>query len=649
MDRMKKYISILAIAMCATAAMAQNDDTNREVKLEREYSPVISDAGKIQTDMEPLSKEIKKQPVEYWTTGYNAIYPEIGLTPLSVSDPQFAQQEQNRGYARLGLGFWYNTMLDFGYKMSNAKKTTFDVNIHHLGTFAQKQKKQASHSTLDMALHQQLKNLSIFGNAKLGFHHWNYYALYQKEPLPKGMGENTSAFKNNNFEYEWDKEFSEPEFNRLWTFDFNFGLSNNPGQDTKYHVIVGYSLANVEDKWAMHKSISENTINIDAGAEWGLNTGSIGFNALLKPHLYSKFTAADGPLPAGKNIFGNSASTWVQTGWQGWKELNKDVDDQDNKTGIPYFDMKLEPYYAYSGDNAWVHVGVNLDFGFNLIHKVGISPQVALEWQAMPSTLAIYGTFTGRLGGHELLPSLMASQYSDPHSISYTKSNTYTPIDATVGLKIHPTNGLILNIYGNYSYTIDELFGYYGYLNKNLYPDEYPADAPVGYRTFATLAPDSYNLQMFRMGLNVRYEYKDKLRLDADAHYNFLQPKGQEYNLDDQYAWYKPAFEGRLALAWHITPKWTLQFDSYFATPSYALVAQFDRAKDQDGNDYAERKNHAAKLDPVYDINLGVTYSLNSHVALFLNATNLAFNKRMTFYGYEQQLTSFLAGATFQF
>ncbi len=645
---MKKSIIISVLALCASYAIAQ-DDTNREVKLERDYSPVISNAGKIQTTLDPIEIDVKQQPVEYWTTGYNSIYPEIGLTPLAVSDPQFSRQAPSRGYARLGLGFWWHTMLDFGYKMTNTKKTTFDINIHHIGTFAQKQKKQVSHSTLDMALHQQLKNLSIFGNAKLGFHHWNYYALYQDKPLLNSQ--NKSAWSNKNFSYDWDKNIDAPEFNRLWTFDFNFGLSNNPGQDTKYHVIVGYLLANVEDKWAMHKAISEHSILIDAGAEWELNTGSIGFNAHLKPHLYNKFTPADGPAPADKLIFGNPSSTWVQTGWQGWKKLYKDIDDQDNKTGIPYVDMKLEPYYAYSGDNAWVHVGVNLDFGFNLIHKVGISPQVELEWQAMPSTLAIYGKFTGRLGGHELMPSLMASQYSDPHSISYTKCNTYTPIDATVGLKIHPTNGLILNIYGNYSYTIDELFGYYGYLNKNLFPEsEFIEEEKEGYRTFATFAPDSYNLQMFKMGLNVRYEYKDKLRLDADAHYNFLQPKGQEYGLDDQYAWYKPAFEGRLALAWHITPKWTLQFDSYFATPSYALIAQFDKKVDEEtGNDFVARTNHAAKLNPVYDLNIGVTYNLNKKVALFLNATNLAFNKRMVLYGYEQQLTSFLAGASFQF
>ena len=409
---MKKSIIISVLALCASYAIAQ-DDTNREVKLERDYSPVISNAGKIQTTLDPIEIDVKQQPVEYWTTGYNSIYPEIGLTPLAVSDPQFSRQTPSRGYARLGLGFWWNTMLDFGYKFSNSKKTTFDVNIHHIGSFAQKQQKQYSYSTLNLALEKQTKALTVFGNARLDFDHWKYYSLFEDA--------NNKINDNGDFKYDWDKSIDSPDWNRMWNFAFNIGLRNNPMSDTKYNVEIGYKLSNVEDKWVLHVPITENSFHVNGSAEWQLNTGSIGFNTKLKHHFYSKYT------PNADKLANTQANKLVQDGVPlGWAGV--ETADMDH-TGKSYFDLKVEPFYAFSGDNAWVHAGVNLDFSFGCIHDVGISPQVELEWQAMPSMLALYGIFTGRLGGHELESSLRANHYADPITVSYTKSNTYTPIN----------------------------------------------------------------------------------------------------------------------------------------------------------------------------------------------------------------------------
>lgn len=631
---MRKTIISAFILSCAL--LSAQDDTKREVTLEREYSPVISDAGKMSADIEPLELKTGQHEVQYWMGEDRSLYPEMTFTPMGVADPNFADQPQNRGYARLALGYRWNTLADFGYRIKSNKNTQFDINIHHLGTFGQK---QYSRSTLDMNLEKKLKALTIFGGVELGFDHWNYYALYQEDPFTEGG----KPIANSKFSYDWDKDKnweSGTDWNRMWNFNFDFGIKNNINSDVKYNINLGYHLSNVEDKWVLHKQITENSVFLNGDAEWELNTGSLGFTSHFKHHFYNKYSADEQDLLL--NERNEMLMDGVPLGWAGVMAVDQ------SSTGKTYFDMKLQPYYAYSGNQAWVHVGINLDFSFGCVHNVGISPQVEMEWQAMPSMLALYGIFTGRLGGHELQSSLRGNHYADPYTVTYTDCNTYTPIDATVGLKIHPTNGLILNLYGNYMHTLGELFPVFGYVNPQC----------TGYRTYGTFRPDGYDLQMFRMGLSARYEYKDKLRLDADVHYNFLKPKEVKRweGIDEQYAWYKPAFEGRLALAWHITPKWTIQLDSYFATPAHALVEMIDcmvsepMPDDPNPRQFPYNMRYAAvKLEPVYDINLGVTYNLNKNVAFFANATNIAYNKRMMLYGYEQQLTSFIIGASFQF
>ena len=630
MKKLSLYITALLSLPCLLFAQ---DDTNREVTLEREYSPVIANAGKITQELETVDMKYDTHKVNYWLDASRSVYPSLTFSTLNAADPRFGQVSGNRGYARVALGYRWNTLADFGYSIVSNKQTRFDIDIHHLGTFG---KKQYSRSTLDMRLEKGVNAVKIFGGVSLGFDHWNYYSLYQKDPV---IGDN-GILKADDFEYDWDKNKtwgSGLDKNRMWDFDFNFGVKNGDRSDVIYKVDLGYHLTNVEDKWVLDKQLTENAIYINGMAQWELPTGSIGFDSHLKHHFYNKYSPDRNLLPAKDDI-----NSYLNAVPESWKDVL--AIDQDH-TGNTYFDLKVQPYYAYSGDQIWVHVGVNLDFAFGCRHNVGISPEVALEWQAMPSMLALYGTFTGSLGGHELASSLRKNHYASPFTVTSTKFNTYKPIDATVGLKIHPVNGLLLNVYGNYQHVIDKLFPVFGYINEGA----------EGWRNYGTSIPDGYTLQMFRMGLSARYEYSDKLRLEADVHYNFLKPK--EVNrwpgIDEQQAWYTPAFEAKLALAWHITPKWTLQLDSYFATQSYALVATYGPDPLADpipGQSVPYIGNYkGVKLGATYDINLGVTYKLNEHVAFFANATNIAYNKRMLFYGYEQQLTSFILGASFQF
>jgi len=105
-----KYI-IPALLLMAVGANAQTVDQN--VTVEREYQPVIQDAGKISSVPEIIEPAVEKTAVKY--TEFNLPLP-IGQNIHTLSAAELERQRRknpNGAFVRVGLGNYFNNMVDF--------------------------------------------------------------------------------------------------------------------------------------------------------------------------------------------------------------------------------------------------------------------------------------------------------------------------------------------------------------------------------------------------------------------------------------------------------------------------------------------------------------------------------------------------------
>lgn len=128
---MKRYILLYGAAVSCLAAQAQStdNDLNQSMTLEREYSPIVHEANKV--DRQPAIEEIKVKRTTPTYAGVNA----TGVNPTDIgvmaAGQVVAEYEPERsGYIDLSAGNYWNTRLDAGYKIGefNIKADGFFTN-----------------------------------------------------------------------------------------------------------------------------------------------------------------------------------------------------------------------------------------------------------------------------------------------------------------------------------------------------------------------------------------------------------------------------------------------------------------------------------------------------------------------------------------
>ena len=130
---MKKYLFIVfASIMLPLTLAAQGKDTilNRNVTVERDFQPVISNAGIV--SVKPVIVQQNFEPAEVIYSGYSqSLSPAFNINPLGCSLTTWEQPKPLHGFVRGGLGHT-NTAFDFGYRMEDKKsKITLDAYAHH--------------------------------------------------------------------------------------------------------------------------------------------------------------------------------------------------------------------------------------------------------------------------------------------------------------------------------------------------------------------------------------------------------------------------------------------------------------------------------------------------------------------------------------
>ena len=590
-----KYVFAFLLFSLSSALTLQAQDTikHRNVQVEREYRPVIHDAGKINSMPQVLEPNVTKEPADYsdFNMPLNADY-NIHILPAAELITE-KPEDSKKGYARLGFGNYLNTLADFAYPVINTTDMRLDFSLNHLATFDSKMEHTTTKANLafDIIL---LNALDFYAGLGGGHEHFNYYGNYYDDAH--------SAFNINSLDADYGHSIyleknrqginSTPQlFNlnmlsndpseTLWRFNALVGVRSLPlSTNIRYQAELQYKSFN------SHNGINEKQVITQAGISIPNENDRLGLDFELNNLKYSSFTIPE---------------------FNFWKS---------------YSVLTLNPYYGIERPEYNVRLGFKTSLSF--VHGRPIDPSldVRAEWKAVPNYFSIYGGITG---DYEV-NTLDKIYTENPYVYSDLRLNdTYTPYDFFAGIKVKPLYNLLLDFYVD-SKRIDNQ---YFFVNKGYRLVNSPIAMP--------LASDS---AIYSNRFNVVYSGASHVKMGFRANYNFRNMVNVElkwayntWNVDtEKEAWNMPKQEVQLNTNVRITDYLTVTANVYY-----------------EGNRFAKLGNNAVQMADKVDINLGIAYSYYNWLTVFGKINNVINNQYQDYYGYNVQGTNMMIGAAVSF
>ena len=552
---MKKKIVIASMGMCAfLATYAQQQDTTlvRTVVVENQYNPTVMDASKINVLPKVEEPTVPKANIDYATSIRPvASWANQSMNPI-VRD--WTPDAAYRGYLRAGYGNNGNVDARLGYLWDISKKDRLNVEASLDGWNEDVTDRNGEDWT------------SRLYNTRLGL---DYRHAFKKMDLMLGGAYRSQVFNYMNPQYYYG------DLTRL--------VENPSGRQHQ-------TMANA------HLGIASTDKNMSIQF-----MGEVGMNLFKQKYP--------------TNIAEGSENNFYLKG-DVWKPIN------DQRFGLAWDfntysysmgDMKgntsleLNPYYGYENDDWRIRLGAHVDWWSGIDDEVNFSPDVNVEYIFSDSYV-----FYAKAGGGRENKSLMELTEFTPY---WTLSHpyilpTYMSLDAAIGLKASPINGLWLNLTGGYQIREDDLFWKF-------------VDGSGSYLGF-----EQGKSKVAYGSAELKYDYKDLFDLGLKATYYHW--KGDKMEGLDQYA------EERLLA---LKPEMELNAEVGFK-PVQALRINA-------GYEYVKRAEEI--YDPISNLYVGADYALMKNLSIFAKANNLLNKEYVRADAYPAQKLNFLAGLSLQF
>jgi hypothetical protein len=560
--------------------------------VEREYKPIIHDAGKINSVPKVLELNVDKAAANY--SDFNLpLNAGFNIHTLPAAQLDFAKKADDKpGYARVGFGNYLNTLADFAYPLVRTKDMHLDFALNHLGAYGIK-----AHTTTNATLSfdKTFDAMNVYAGLGGGHEYLKYYGnnfnaagtVVDLKTLAIANGTDTYREENLTHLNRTAQDFSLSQLandslsNTFWRFNALAGVCSLPEADgLRYRAEMQYKV------FGSHYGLSEHLVHTLVGFSIPNKDNRMGVDVEMYNLSYRS---------------GNPALSYFSDA---------------------YSVVGLNPYYSIERSNYNVRLGVKSNFSF--VHGQPFSPSadIRAEWRVAPEFFSVYG---GATGGYAV-NTMDAMADENRYLYSDTRVNdTYTPYDVYAGFKVKPLYNLLLDAYIDYRSINNQYF----FVNK-----EYSIST-------MTVPPFVPNTGLFTNRFNVIYSDATQLRVGARAAYNFknlvnVELKGA-YNgwavATEQYAWNKPKWEASLNTGVRINSEWSVSANAFYEGERYAKLGNLPPILMRD------------KID----INLGANYSYNNWLTAFVKVNNLINNHYQDFYGYYVQGFNVLVGAGFSF
>ncbi|HLP06379.1 MAG TPA: hypothetical protein VK152_13220 [Paludibacter sp.] len=588
------HIPLVLLSLFATAAnlLAQDSILNRNVTVEREYKPVINDAGKISstpTVLEPVVEKAAPRYTEFnlpLDAGFN-IHP-LPAAELVHEKPQY----KNAGFARFGLGSNFNTLADFAYPLVKDSDLKLDVSLNHYATFASK-----AHSVTNASLSfdKYYKNIDFYAGVGGGHEYLKYYGSnFDRNGKVLPLDTLAASFGSSKYDetdlatinrmpqmYTLDNLANDSVSETFWRFSTYAGIRSMPwASGLRYRAEIAYKT------FHSHYGLTENMLQTFGG-----------FNSVSGKNRLGVDLQMD-------NLYYSSGNPLLTNFWNS------------------YTVFAMNPFYSFERTDWNFRVGVKSSFSFVHGRPFNPSPDISFEWKAIPPYFAIYGGATGDYQVNSMNRMFAENRYLYP---DIRVKDTYTPFEFYGGIKVKPLYNLLVDGFVDYRRVLNQYF----FVNKQY---DLNTSLPAG------IAP-AYNT-VFTNRFNVIYSDASLLKIGIRANYNYLnrinvQFKGtvNKWNVDtEQYAWNKPKWEADLSSNIRLNRNLSLD-GSIFV----------------EGKRYAKLGNTAFEMKPKVDVNLGASYSYSNWFTVFAKVNNLINSSYQDYFGYDVQGFNVMAGAAFSF
>ena len=506
---MKRIVFNIALLSAFSIVSAQNasDSTNtasatdttikRNIEVVRDYTPVIKEAGKINTMPELKDVNTKKIDVDYkvWTSTYK---PKTDIIPSL--DYALASQEENKysreGFLRLGGGNYKSFLGELYTPIYNSDVALFDFYLKHNSSFGNVTLKKdnydvLSNDVLSKGLYNdnkarisflrsiRIREISAFG--EFGYNRFNYY----------GLNSDMIAFSEQNKDKEEPEYKNDDQKNSHLTAALNFRFrSKDYIEQWKYDLQTNWRLLKT------HFNVAENTIFTDLAASYRMHESILS----LKFQMYNVFvsTPEDGPIDFSKA--------------QNFKNFTV---------------LKFNPYYSFVSEVGRLNLGLKASFGINQGKNTAFSPDITGQVRVIDNVWYVYAGVTGDYKVNTLRSLANENIYLSPDA---RPEDTYIPLDIYLGTKLNIGKSVNTDIHVGYKIVNNQYF----YVNKS--------DSTGMKNTFDVVYDK--NVGQFNCGAAVNYNFREKVDFSFKIGYN-------KWSLEKQAeAWMLPAAQIGLGVSY---------------------------------------------------------------------------------------------------
>lgn len=562
------------MSLSTFAVSAQNGSgLDREVTVEKEYSPQIDDAAKI-TGAPQVESPLVEKPLAEYSSWAVPMTGQPKAQPIAASN--LGEQntfEGQHGYARFGMGNNMNISGDAGIRLLNSKRDQLGIWYNHYSTGGRLKFLNAPDWINDNSVYQHRNS--------------NTVNLTYKHLFEKVEWRTSAAYRNNSFNY----------------YGFKLLPLNQKEGSTDQHV----------NQYAVStgiRSVKEADVVFDASVGFeGFNNRigyMIGTDGAIENHLETKFTMAAKISDNGRHRFGFG--------------VKMDNLFYRRAEGNNYTVFTFAPFYKYANSMIRFKAGVKMDVSVNDGTVFRFAPDVAFNVDFGKS----FHFYTTIDGGKELNTwSKMSSRniYLNP---SDRLVNTYTPVNGLVGLYCDYFPSFTVRVYGGIKSSVSSLFDVrrYGVIEDGMIASQQVVDY---------MPMDAYR---WLGGFNVNFKLNKVLKGEIKWVHNGWHSRGSN----------------DLILSALPKNEWNISLD-VFPIKSLSINAAFyigaDRGYRYDNIDGVG--NGGRKMSDIYDLSIGINYSLNKFITFNLQGNNLLSQHYDIYYGMPAQRINFLIGVGVNF
>ena len=552
---MKKKIVIASMGMCAfLATYAQQQDTTlvRTVVVENQYNPTVMDASKINVLPKVEEPTVPKAHIDY----ANSVRPVASWANQSMNPivRDWTPDAAYRGYLRAGYGNNGNVDARLGYLWDISKKDRLNVEVSLDGWNGELTDRNGEDWT------------SRLYNTRLGL---DYRHAFKKMDLMLGGAYHSQVFNYMNPQYYYGdltRLVENPSGRQHQTMaNAHLGIASTD-KDTPIQFMGEVGMNLFKQKYPT---------NIAEGSE---------NNFYLKGDVWKPFNDQRFGLAWDFNTYSYS------------------MDDMKGTTSL-----ELNPYYGYENDDWRIRLGAHVDWWSGIDDEVNFSPDVNVEYIFSDS----YVLYAKAGGGRENKNLVELTDFSPYWTLSHPYIlPTYMSLDAAIGLKASPMNGLWFNLTGGYQIRENDLFWKL-------------VDGSGSYLGF-----EQGKSKVAYGSAELKYDYKDLFDLGLKATYYYW--KGDKMEGLDQYA------EERL-----------LALKSEMELNAEVGFKPVQGLRINAGYEYVKRSEEI--YDPISNLYVGADYTLMKNLSIFAKANNLLNKEYVRADAYPAQKLNFLAGLSLQF